>query len=807
MRKMKKIAATTLAAIMVASVSMGTTQAWARSSKRAAWNNAAAESADTEVAVKDLCFVEDGSESEEHNVKSNVYANSTEWAEWKAKWETVRTQFCQIALTPGENETKLNAAWYSLQSETPMIKLTNTATGESKLYEGTQGTNVETVKDDETTYSLIPCQVTITNLKENTSYKYQYYVNGAWSEAFDYKTKSTDSFSVMYIGDPQIGASTDQLGIKATNGKYLEYYAMNDSYNWYHTLSNAVKANPNLSFILSAGDQINQTSVDNDSKKFQQQVEYAGFLYPSELRSLPIATTIGNHDSKSENYSNHFNYPNKQTSDVNTAGKTTAGTDYYFTYGNTLFISIDTNNYNVATHENVIKEATEKNPSATWKIVMFHQDIYGSGYDHSDSDGMVLRTQLTPVIDKYDIDAVLQGHDHTYSRTYQISADGKEHTSYSSAPSTSSTDAFAKYLSDNLCYTLESGAKNANKVVDPEGTVYFEANSATGSKFYQLIGTQQDYIAARCQSWRPTYSVIDITETTLTVSTYDAATNKKLVADGGVDTTYTIVKQADKSALESEITKSETALNDAKNGGNTTETSLNALSGVITQAKSILNKDESTSNDIASAVVALQEAVKGLEAISSAVTDTVATVADDLNAVSSATFEKGAVIKNEDGSLINSSNVSVSVKKLGSDMLTKVSEALKNNETVKNLDSVDYYDISLLTQGGNVCHLESGKIQVTFKIKDGIDVNKYSVRVFHYNETEKKIEELQVNLTDSGAVVEAESFSPFAVYYEVKENVQTGDSMLPIMIWFGLALCSLAGGLIIVISDRKRKAE
>lgn len=800
MRKMKKIAATTLAAIMVASVSMGTTQAWARSSKRAAWNNAAAESSDTEMPVKDAYFVEDGSETEEHNVKSNVYANSTEWSAWKTEWETVRTEFCQIALTPGENETKLNAAWYSLKEETPMIKLINTATGTEKLYEGTQGTDVETVKEDDTTYNLIPCKVTITDLKENTSYKYQYYVNGAWSESYDYKTQSTDSFSVMYVGDPQIGASTNQLG-----NQTKEYYAMNDSYNWYHTLNNAVKANPNLSFILSAGDQINQTGVGSDAEKLQQQIEYAGFLHSSVLRSLPIATTIGNHDSKSVNYSNHFNYPNKQSSDDNTTGKTAAGTDYYFTYGNTLFISIDTNNYNVATHENVIKEATEKNPSVTWKIVMFHQDIYGSGYDHSDSDGMVLRTQLTPVIDKYDIDAVLQGHDHTYSRTYQLSSDGKDHSTYTKAPSES--DAFSKYLSDNLCYSLKSGSKNVNKVVDPEGTVYFEANSATGSKFYQLIGTQQDYIAARCQSWRPTYSVIDITETTLTVSTYDAATNGKLVADGGIDTTYTIVKQADKSALESEIAKAETALEDAKNGGNTTEKSLSELSDVISQAKDIYSKDESTSNDIASAVVALQEAVKGLEAISSAVEDTKAAVSDDADAVSAATFEKGAVVKTEDGSLVNSSNISVSVKKLGSDMLTKVQAALKNNETVKNLDNIDYYDISLLTQEGNVCRLESGKVQVTFKIKDGIDLNKYSVRVFHYNETEQKVEELQVNLTDAGAVVEAESFSPFAVYYEVKGNVQTGDSALPMIMWFALAGCSLAGLSVLVITGRKRKAE
>ena len=80
MRRMKKVAAATLTAMMVASLAMGTTETWARSSKRAAWNNAAAESADTETEVRDACYVEDDSQTDAHNVKSNVYANSAEWA-------------------------------------------------------------------------------------------------------------------------------------------------------------------------------------------------------------------------------------------------------------------------------------------------------------------------------------------------------------------------------------------------------------------------------------------------------------------------------------------------------------------------------------------------------------------------------------------------------------------------------------------------------------------------------------------------------------------------------------------------------
>ena len=610
MRRMKKVAAATLTAMMVASLAMGTTETWARSSKRAAWNNAAAESADTETEVRDACYVEDDSQTDAHNVKSNVYANSAEWAAWKTKWESVRTNFCQIALTPGEDATMLNAGWVSTtKDETPQVKLMDANGNEIKTYTGVQSTSadVQTVKDGDTTYTLYPCKVTITGLAENTSYKYQYYVNGAWSDTYDYKTQSTDSFSIMYVGDPQIGASTNQLG-----DQNKEYYAMNDSYNWYHTLNNAVSKFPNLSFIMSAGDQINQSgSLSKEADALEQQIEYAGFLNPSVLRSLPVATTIGNHDSGSVNYSNHFNYPNKQSS----GDRTAAGTDYYFTYGNTLFISIDTNNYNVSTHENVIKEATEKNPDAKWRVFMFHQDIYGSGYDHSDSDGIVLRTQLTPVIDKYDIDAVLQGHDHTYSRTYQITSDGSEHSSYTKAPSSSDAEAFSSYLKDNLCYTLTTGSDDTTKAIDPKGTVYFEANSATGSKYYQLIGTQQDYIAARCQSWRPTYSVIDITDTTLTVKTYDAATNEELVADGGVKTAYTIVKQADKTALADELTKAEEALSAAKTAGNYTEESVKALENTIAAAKVISENEESTSTDVASAVTSLQDAVKGLAVV------------------------------------------------------------------------------------------------------------------------------------------------------------------------------------------------
>ncbi len=166
----------------------------------------------------------------------------------------------------------------------------------------------------------------------------------------------------------------------------------------------------------------------------------------------------------------HYNNPNAfDTSGYKnktqyTEGKTAAGTDYYYTYGNTLFIVLDTNNYNCATHENVMRKAIKENPDVKWKVVMFHQDIYGSGYDHSDSDGMVLRTQLTPLMDKYDIDVVLQGHDHTYSRTYQLQSDGKNHQEFNNT----TTNNGANYARENNCYEIVDwgGDHDLQTVVD-----------------------------------------------------------------------------------------------------------------------------------------------------------------------------------------------------------------------------------------------------------------------------------------------------------------------------------------------------
>lgn len=490
--------------------------------------------------------------TEHWNDNSGKKAISDEWSQWKTKWENIKTDYEKVSMVPGADATKMNYAWYSKTADEAKVRVSTNAdmskTTEvngsntySENYKEFTGTSKEYKKIDDVTYYAN--KVTITELKENTTYYYQCLVDGKWTSVKKFKTGDTSNFSFLYVGDPQIGASKGQTPTESSEAQSADIAARNDAFSWNKTLTAAISEHSDVDFIVSAGDQINNTGDDNGQER-----EYAGFLSADVLSNVPVAPTIGNHDSKFANYQNHFNVPNAYTEEQNA---TPAGNDYYYTYGDVLFIVLNTNNYNCADHEALIKKAGQAAPNAKWKIVTFHHDIYGSGYDHSDSDGIVLRTQLTTLLDKYDIDVVLQGHDHTYSRSYMLTSDGNTHTAYTKdnvkdeylnvkdgkTDDSAALSSKQEYLNQNLCYKIID--KTQGTINNPEGVLYMEANSATGSKYYNLISTQQDYIAERSQTWTPTYSVVNVTSDSFTINTYDVNTGDK------IDNSFTITKKAE----------------------------------------------------------------------------------------------------------------------------------------------------------------------------------------------------------------------------------------------------------------------
>ena len=487
---------------------------------------------------------------------SSVTGGSAEWQAWVSQWESVATDYTKVSLTPGADETELNFAWYSKsetgKTATPVVHF-GTDKDNLTAFTGTSG-QVDTSLTDGVAYDYN--HAVVTGLEPNTTYYYTVEKNGVQTEVQEYKTGSFESVKILYVGDPQIGASKGQTQgsdtLKADSGA-ANTAARNDAFAWNRTLEIASAQNPDLNFIISAGDQVNKTGQAKEE-------EYAGYLSSSVLASLPVATTIGNHDSLNPDYTYHFNNPN-----TTGYGETEAGGDYYYSYGSGLFIVLNTNNYNVAEHEKTIQEAVASDPDAAWRIVTIHQDIYGTGLDHSDTDGMILRTQLTPIFDEYDIDVVLQGHDHTYSRSKLLYGDGQTHGTYEfrlnedgsdydwdnayntqtdekiplypEEGDTAGTAAHDAFQADNGCYTVED--TTGNTVVNPKGTLYMTANSASGSKFYELIAAQQDYIANRSQNWLPSYSVIEMDADSFSIVTYQVTAEGKTEA---IDDAFTIQK-------------------------------------------------------------------------------------------------------------------------------------------------------------------------------------------------------------------------------------------------------------------------
>lgn len=431
-----------------------------------------------------------------------------DWINWQKDWEEISSDWTQISLSPGADSSQLNFAWYSKKTST-------SSAPKLKIGEGKQMSNVRRYtatrkpvkgEKDRDGNEYFSNKVTVKGLKPNTTYYYCYEKDGVFTEPIKYRTGKKNDFTFIFVGDPQIGSSNPLKG-KKTDAFYDKQFSsvMSDSFCWNVTLEMAMQTTGGKAgFVVTSGDHIQTTKKKAPNKDATaSEIEYAGYLCPKLLQSLPVATAVGNHDADNANYKYHFNPPNQSKLGSNDI----VGGDYSFTYGNALFIMLNTQSNKVSEHIRFVQQAVKQNRKAKWKIVVFHQDIYGSGEHSNEPSILSLRKKLVPCLEASDIDVVLNGHDHTYSR------------------------------SKILCGGKPVGGNMGNEVVNPKGILYITAGSSSGSKYYDLALDKQSYIAKRWQKEIPTYSVIRVTEDRFTIDTYRTDTNKK------IDDSFTIRKK------------------------------------------------------------------------------------------------------------------------------------------------------------------------------------------------------------------------------------------------------------------------
>lgn len=497
------------------------------------------------------------------NAQDTVEAYGGAYSNWMTKWNsTISKDREQISLSPGSDNSSVNFAWYTKKSAgVQKLKIAeNKRLTNAKIYEAEQ-TKAVTDKD-ETEY--VSNKVIATDLKANTTYYYSYQKDGQWTAPEKYTTDNGSKFSFIFVGDPQIGSSNELKGA-ATEEFYNAQSAAvaNDAFNWNTTLNQAMEKTGNkASFVLSSGDQIQSTKKKSPNKAaWGSEIEYSGYLSPDVLKNLPVATTVGNHDADNANYTYHFNTAN--ASELGSNGK--VGGDYWFKHDNALFIMLNTQDTNVEEHRQFIEQTVAANKDCKWRIVTLHQDIYGSAEHSNEPEITNLRYQLAPIFEDNKVDVVLTGHDHAYSRT-QILKGGHKTTEYTDDefdpmldedmdagenPDTvytakenikaDTTDPSQKAYLNYLNQVMDKDAiqqvtKKGTTVFNPTGILYMTAGSSSGSKYYDLVPRQQNYIANRWQQDVHTYSVIDITDTTFTINTYRTDTEEK------IDETFSIAK-------------------------------------------------------------------------------------------------------------------------------------------------------------------------------------------------------------------------------------------------------------------------
>lgn len=394
-------------------------------------------------------------------------------------------------LTIGKDGTERNFTWYANTKEKGKFEFAK-LNAEKDFKDATVLDATVIEKTNLPGYSSN--QVTLDGLKQDTEYMYRFSNGDTVSEVKTFKTGGKGDFSFFAAGDPQIGSQGH------LNGKD----------GWDKTLKLLPELDPSASFLLSLGDQV-QAGKDEE--------EYDAYINREGFNGLTLAPIIGNHDERGNAHEEHF-----KVSNVQDEGKSKAGSNYYYVYNNTLFICLNSNNIDYAEHKVTIEKAVAENPNVKWRVVTFHHPPYTVARHALDDYITDMRSTLVPILKENKIDLVLNGHDHVYTRTHVMEG----------------TKPIIEWENG------EEG-KAPSEYVNPKGIIYVTTNSASGSKFYDIMQDKNfEYSAVKNQEKVPNISNVKVTDNSIEVTTY--RTSDKSIVDS-----FKIVKEDPTPVKPSEV--------------------------------------------------------------------------------------------------------------------------------------------------------------------------------------------------------------------------------------------------------------
>jgi 3',5'-cyclic AMP phosphodiesterase CpdA len=233
--------------------------------------------------------------------------------------------------------------------------------------------------------------VNFRGLKPNTLYGYRVGDGRTWSEWSHFRTAASGPapFTFIYVGDAQ-------NDIKSL---------------WSRAIRSAFQEASKARFILHAGDLIDNA---NNDAQWGEWFYAAGWINST----IPSIATPGNHEYAREEGSTQrrlsrlwrpqFEYPLNGPQGLEE-------TCYYIDFQGVRIISLNSNE-RVKEQAPWLEKVLRDNPMR-WTVVTFHHPVFSLAGERDNTD---VRDNWRPLFDKYKVDLVLQGHDHTYGRTRNL---------------------------------------------------------------------------------------------------------------------------------------------------------------------------------------------------------------------------------------------------------------------------------------------------------------------------------------------------------------------------------------------------
>ena len=298
--------------------------------------------------------------------------------------------------------------------------------------------------------------IAVKNLEPNTKYEYTV---GSRSNTYSgsFKTApekgSKDSFKFAFLADTQV---SNESNAKAAGA----------------TFANLSK---DLDFLYLAGDITDKATNEN---QWELLFNNDG-LFPNAgqdlLGNTLISAVQGNHDNNT--LTRHINAPAKSGNIV-----------YSYDYGPATFImlNLETAQYDANARakqkEYLTKTVEEAKKIGQWIFVGFHKSLYTGASHITNSDIIEARQYWAPTFANLDVDVVMQGHDHVYSRGF-VTSDG---------------------------YNANPASDKNGSIINPENApLYIVGGHAGGLKWY----SKKNYTVGSGDPLAPGYSFLDVNST------------------------------------------------------------------------------------------------------------------------------------------------------------------------------------------------------------------------------------------------------------------------------------------------------